>query len=97
MALPITFITDYGVADDFAGVCRAVIARIAPDVRVIDVTHGVARHDVREASAKPRIFDPVEDRNKGRALLPLEVRRDGGPLIAEHGHRPPRFGAIIWL
>lgn len=51
MPLPITFITDYGVADDFAGVCRAVIARIAPAVRVIDITHGIPRHDVREAGA----------------------------------------------
>jgi S-adenosylmethionine hydrolase len=51
MALPITFLTDYGVADDFAGVCRAVIARIAPGVQVIDISHGIGRHDVREAAA----------------------------------------------
>jgi S-adenosylmethionine hydrolase len=51
MGLPITFTTDYGHADDFAGVCRAVIARIAPGTEVIDITHGIARHDVREAAA----------------------------------------------
>lgn len=51
MPLPITFLTDYGVGDDFAGVCRAVIARIAPGAAVIDITHGIGRHDVREASA----------------------------------------------
>ena len=27
--------------DEFAGVCRAVIARIAPEARVIDLTHGI--------------------------------------------------------
>jgi hypothetical protein len=43
----VTFLSDYGGEDDFAGVCRGVIARIAPGVRVIDVTHGIARHDVR--------------------------------------------------
>ena len=43
---PITFLSDYGYEDEFAGVCRAVIARIAPDAAVIDLTHGVARHDV---------------------------------------------------
>ncbi len=42
----ICFASDYGYADDFAGVCRAVIARIAPDVRVIDVTHGLPQRDV---------------------------------------------------
>jgi S-adenosylmethionine hydrolase len=44
---PITFLSDYGDRDEFAGVCRAVIARIAPDARLIDLTHGIERHDVR--------------------------------------------------
>ena len=43
----ITFLSDYGLEDDFVGVCHAAMARIAPDVRVIDLTHGVRRHDVR--------------------------------------------------
>jgi len=43
----VTFLSDYGLDDDFVGVCHGVIARIAPAVRVIDVTHGIARHDVR--------------------------------------------------
>ena len=43
----VTFLSDYGLGDDFVGVCHGVIARIAPDVRVIDVTHGIERHDVR--------------------------------------------------
>lgn len=42
----ITFLSDYGVQDDFVGVCHAVIAQICPQARVIDLTHGVARHDV---------------------------------------------------
>ncbi len=36
----ITFLSDYGLADEFVGVCHAVIARRAPDARVIDLTHG---------------------------------------------------------
>ncbi|HEY1538427.1 MAG TPA: SAM-dependent chlorinase/fluorinase [Solirubrobacteraceae bacterium] len=43
----VTFLSDYGGEDDFAGVCRGVIARIAPEAHVIDITHGIARHDVR--------------------------------------------------
>ena len=49
--LPITFLSDYGIGDDFAGVCRAVIARIAPGAQVIDITHGISRHDVRSGAA----------------------------------------------
>ena len=48
---PITFLSDYGYDDEFAGVCRAVICRIEPEARVIDLTHGVARHAVREGAA----------------------------------------------
>lgn len=43
----ITFLSDYGLTDDFAGVCRGVIATICPQALVIDITHGVPRHDVR--------------------------------------------------
>lgn len=44
---PITFLSDYGLDDDFVGVCHAVIARLAPGARIIDLSHGIARHDVR--------------------------------------------------
>jgi S-adenosylmethionine hydrolase len=48
MAEPvITFLSDYGLQDDFVGVCHGVIAKICPQARVIDLTHGVGRHDVR--------------------------------------------------
>lgn len=49
--LPITFLSDYGVSDDFAGICRALIVRIAPGAQVIDITHGIGRHDVREGAS----------------------------------------------
>jgi S-adenosylmethionine hydrolase len=50
-ARPITFLSDYGYDDEFAGVCRAVIARIAPDALVIDLTHGIERHAVDRGAA----------------------------------------------
>src|SRR3954470_21108695 len=37
----ITFLTDFGLQDDFVGVCHGVIARIAPDATVLDITHGI--------------------------------------------------------
>ncbi len=46
----LTFLSDYGLDDDFVGVCHGVIAGLAPDVRVIDITHGIARHDVRSGA-----------------------------------------------
>jgi S-adenosyl-L-methionine hydrolase (adenosine-forming) len=43
----VTFLSDYGLQDGFVGVCHGVIAEICPQARVIDISHGVARHDVR--------------------------------------------------
>jgi hypothetical protein len=37
----ITFLTDFGLQDDFVGTCHGVIRRIAPEAQIIDVTHGI--------------------------------------------------------
>src|ERR671932_2824917 len=46
MARPITFLSDYGLADEFVGVVHSVIARLCPEARVIDLGHGIARQNV---------------------------------------------------
>ena len=46
MTRPIVFLTDYGRSDAFVGICHGVMARIAPDARVIDLTHAIPRQDV---------------------------------------------------
>jgi S-adenosyl-L-methionine hydrolase (adenosine-forming) len=37
----VTFLSDFGLQDDFVGTCHGVIKRIAPEVQVIDITHGI--------------------------------------------------------
>jgi S-adenosylmethionine hydrolase len=37
----ITFLSDFGLRDDFVGTCHGVIKRIAPDAQIIDITHGI--------------------------------------------------------
>src|SRR3954453_14041030 len=49
-ARPITFLSDYGLEDEFVGVCHAVIAAVVPEAKVIDLTHGIRRHDVRRGA-----------------------------------------------
>jgi hypothetical protein len=46
----VSLLTDYGNADEFAGVVRAVIRDIAPHVTVIDLTHEIPPFDVRAGS-----------------------------------------------
>ena len=43
----VSFLSDYGLVDEFVGVVKSVIRTIAPHVTVVDITHGVAPHDVR--------------------------------------------------
>ncbi|MFM8998576.1 MAG: S-adenosyl-l-methionine hydroxide adenosyltransferase family protein [Actinomycetota bacterium] len=50
MARPIVFLTDYGLADEFVGVCHAVMRSIAPDAPIVDLTHAIRRHDVLQGS-----------------------------------------------
>ncbi len=47
MNLPISFLSDFGHDDEFVGVVHGVIARIAPEVRVIDVGHEFGQGDIR--------------------------------------------------
>ncbi|HEY3051364.1 MAG TPA: SAM-dependent chlorinase/fluorinase [Gaiellaceae bacterium] len=46
----ITFLTDFGLEDDFVGTCHGVMKRIAPEVEIIDVTHGIQPHGVLQGA-----------------------------------------------
>lgn len=46
----VSLLTDYGRDDDFVGVCHGVILSIAPEARIVDVTHGIPRHDIRRGA-----------------------------------------------
>lgn len=50
MARFITFLTDFGLRDDFVGTCHGVMKRIAPDVQIIDITHGIAPQSVLQGA-----------------------------------------------
>ena len=47
----LTFLTDYGLEDGFVAACHGVAARIAPGIRLIDITHLVPPGDVRRGAA----------------------------------------------
>ena len=44
---PVVFVSDLGLRDEFVGVCHLVIARIAPEALVVDLSHGVPPHDIQ--------------------------------------------------
>ena len=50
----VTLLTDYGHGDEFVGICHGVIRGIAPGAAIVDITHGIPRHDVRRAALTMR-------------------------------------------
>jgi S-adenosyl-L-methionine hydrolase (adenosine-forming) len=87
---PISFLSDYGHADEFVGVCHAVIATICPDTRVIDLTHGVPRHDVRAGAMilraampylPPGVHLAVVDPDVGAQRRAVAARTADGRLL----------------
>ncbi len=91
MTRPIVFCTDYGLADEFVGVCHGVMARIAPDSRVIDLTHAIARQDVmrgaltlgRATTYMPEnaVYVAVVDPGVGTERRAIAVRAASGALL----------------
>jgi S-adenosylmethionine hydrolase len=83
----ITFLTDFGLEDDFVGTCHGVIARIAPDVRVIDITHGIRPGRILQGAlmlANTLAYMPtgvhlaVVDPGVGGSRRPLALRDGSG-------------------
>lgn len=46
-SLPISFLSDFGHDDEFVGVVHGVLAKLAPESRVIDIGHGTPRGNMR--------------------------------------------------
>lgn len=87
----ISFLSDYGNSDEFVGVVHSVIRTMAPEVRVIDITHDVAPHDVRAGGLAlarsvqymaPGIALAVVDPGVGTDRKPVAVEvADGGAFL----------------
>jgi S-adenosyl-L-methionine hydrolase (adenosine-forming) len=83
----IAFLTDFGLQDDFVGTCHGVIAQIAPEARVIDITHGIAPQAVLQGALVLRQTAPylpvgvhlaVVDPGVGTERRPIAIRTVDG-------------------
>ena len=104
----ITFLTDFGLQDDFVGTCHGVMKRIAPDVAIIDITHGIEPQQVMQGAlvlANTLPYMPVGvhlavvDPGVGSARRPLALRDGEGRVYVgpDNGLLVPaaeRFGGI---
>ncbi|GGQ57528.1 SAM hydrolase/SAM-dependent halogenase family protein [Couchioplanes azureus] len=95
----ISLTTDYGTFDGFAAACHGVIARLAPAVRVIDVTHHVPPADVARGAAvlaqtaphlPPSVHVAVVDPGVGTERRGIAVGTPNGLLVG------PDNGLLVW-
>ncbi len=84
----VAFLSDFGTTDDSVAVCKGEMIRVAPDLRVVDVTHQVTPYAVEEAArllagAMPSfpagtVFVCVVDPGVGSDRKPIAVRTASG-------------------
>jgi S-adenosyl-L-methionine hydrolase (adenosine-forming) len=95
----ITFLTDFGLQDDFVGTCHGVMKKIAPEVEIIDITHGIAPQGVLQGAltlANSLPFMPVGvhlavvDPGVGGARRALALRDGEGRI-----HVGPDNGLLV--
>lgn len=105
----ITFLTDFGLTDDFVGTCHGVIKTIAPEAQIIDITHGIQPRQVLQGAlvlANTIAYMPVGvhlavvDPGVGTPRRPLALRDAAGRLYVgpDNGLLVPaaeRCGGIV--
>jgi len=94
-------LTDYGHADEFAGVVRAVVARDAPGAPIVDLSHDIPPFDVRAGALTlvrcvphlgPGVIVAIVDPGVGttRRALAVEVAGSPGHVVG------PDNGLLPW-
>jgi S-adenosylmethionine hydrolase len=95
----ISFTTDYGSSDGFVAACHGVIAGIAPDARVLDVTHQIPAGNVRRGAVvlsqtlpylPPSVHVAVVDPGVGTTRRAVAVDTAHGVLVG------PDNGLLVW-
>src|SRR3954447_11931438 len=86
----VTFLSDFGLQDDFVGTCHGVMKRIAPAVEIIDITHGIPPQQVLQGALvlcntlpymPEGVHLAVVDPGVGSHRRPLALRTDDGRIL----------------
>ncbi len=88
----IALLSDFGLTDNYVGIMKAVIARISPESRIIDITHDVLPQHIEQAAyllttafpffPEGTVFISVVDPSVGTERKPVAVKAAGKYFIA---------------
>ena len=102
----VSFLSDYGHADEFVGVVHSVIHQLSPGASVIDITHGIAPYDIRAAGLtlarsvqylSPGVIMAVVDPGVGTNRRPIAVEVGNGAAVfigPDNGVLAPAVGLL---
>src|SRR3984957_10933886 len=54
----IVFMTDFGTVDDSVAICKGVMYSVAPDVRIVDLTHQVTPFSILDGARFLEVTTP---------------------------------------
>ncbi len=102
----ISFLSDYGIKDEFVGVVKSVIHSLAPDSKVIDISHNIKAHDIRAGgltlARSAQYLDKgivlaVVDPGVGGSRKGVAVEVNGGDYVfvgPDNGLLPPAIAML---
>lgn len=85
----VSFLSDYGLTDEFVGVVKSVLRQLAPHATVVDISHDVPAHDVKAGALTlarsaqylaPGVVLAVVDPGVGTDRRAIAVEADEGGL-----------------
>jgi S-adenosyl-L-methionine hydrolase (adenosine-forming) len=95
----VTFLSDFGLQDDFVGTCHGVIKRIAPEAEVIDITHGIEPQAVLQGALVLANTLPYMPEGVHLAVVDPGVGSDRRCLVLRDGsgrlHVGPDNGLLV--
>lgn len=87
----ITLLTDFGFVDPYVAQMKAVILSLSPDATIVDITHGIEKHNIAMGAHLLKTTAPwfpsdtihvsVVDPGVGTSRLPIVVDCERGVLI----------------
>jgi S-adenosyl-L-methionine hydrolase (adenosine-forming) len=96
----ITFTSDYGLEDEFVGVCHGVIKRFAPEVEILDISHAIPPQDLRAGATVLAQAVPYMPSAVHLAIVDPGVGTERRAVVIGTRHGPLLIGpdnGLLWL
>lgn len=106
-AMVVSLLTDYGLEDGFVGALHSVLRRARPHVPIVDLSHAIARQDVRAGSLAlvraapylaPGVVVAIVDPGVGTSRRGVAVETVGGDGLffvgPDNGLLPPALDSL---